>query len=329
MDLTLDGKRAAVLPSAGRNARVATLAVPAGAHTLGVALIRRRDIEGVDDLFAVHAESSGIASFTVNGPLQRERHRRHAEPAADLQLLPRPSPAEETACAAEILEGLATRAYRRPVAADDAALATLTRLLCRGPCRELVRRRYPARLGALARRSGVHLSHRGRAGRVAGWDRLPRQRRRSRVALVVFPLEQHPRRRAARRGCRRRVAPARRARARGRAHARRPEGRCARHELRGAVAAATHGRHRVAGDQGVRRQSAPGAAQGNRAVVLERAARGSQRRRPARRRLHLRRRAARTALRLAEHPRQPLPSRRVAAVVAAPRLCSVTGAFSP
>src|SRR5690606_26056442 len=33
--------------------------------------------------------------------------------------------AEEAACAAEILKGLATRAYRRPMAADDAALATL------------------------------------------------------------------------------------------------------------------------------------------------------------------------------------------------------------
>ena len=30
-----------------------------------------------------------------------------------------------------------------------------------------------------------------------------------------------------------------------------------------------------------------------------------------------------------ERPRQPLPSRRAAAVVAAPRLCSVRGAYSP
>jgi hypothetical protein len=122
VDLTVDGKRAALLPSAGRNARVATLAVSAGAHTLGVALIRRRDIEGVEDLFAVHAESSGIASFTVNGPL-------NATGAGDTPSRRRIfscSPAGsggETACATEILKGLATRAYRRPVAADDVALA--------------------------------------------------------------------------------------------------------------------------------------------------------------------------------------------------------------
>ena len=125
VELTLDGERAALLPSTGpRNARVATLAVTAGAHTLGVALIRRHDTEGVNDLFAVHAESSGIASFTVNGPL-------HATGTGDTPSRRRifscfpTGPAEETACAAEILKGLATHAYRRPVAADDTALATL------------------------------------------------------------------------------------------------------------------------------------------------------------------------------------------------------------
>src|SRR5689334_19990855 len=124
VDLALDGKRVALLPSKGRNARVANLAVAAGAHTLGVALIRRHDSEGVDDLFAVHAESSGIASFTVNGPL-------HATSTGDTPSRRRifscspAGPAEETQCAAEILEGLATHAYRRPVAADDPALATL------------------------------------------------------------------------------------------------------------------------------------------------------------------------------------------------------------
>ena len=86
--------------------------------------MRRHDTEGVDDLFAVHAESTGIASFTVNGPLQptgtgdtpsRRRIFSCTPASAD----------EEAACAAEILEGIATRAYRRPVAAEDPALATL------------------------------------------------------------------------------------------------------------------------------------------------------------------------------------------------------------
>ena len=265
VELTLDGQRAALLPSAGRNARVATLAVPAGAHTLGVALIRRHDIEGVDDLFAVHAESSGIASFTVNGPLRASGIGDTPSRRRIFSCYP-DGPAEETACAAEILGGLATRAYRRPVAADDAALATLTRFLCRGPCGELVRRRYSARFGALARRSGVYLSHRGRAGRAAGWDRLPRRATSiSRRACRFSSGAASPTKRCSPRlppgSCT--SPPCSSARS---AHARRPEVRCARHELRGAVAAATHGRHRVAGDQGVRRQSAPGAAQGNGAL---------------------------------------------------------------
>jgi hypothetical protein len=131
VDLALDGKRVALLPSKGRNARVATLAVTAGAHTLGVALIRRHDTEGVDDLFAVHAESSGIASFTLNGPL-------HATGTGDTPSRRRifscfpAGPAEETPCATEILEGLATHAYRRPIAADDPALATLLNFYAAG-----------------------------------------------------------------------------------------------------------------------------------------------------------------------------------------------------
>ena len=100
------------------------------------------------------------------------------------------------------------------------------------------------------------------------------------------------------------------ARARGPAHARGPEGRRARRELRGAVARFAPARHREPDEQRVRRQLAAGLPQGNRAVVRERAARGSQRRGPADGRLHVRRRAPRTALRHTEHPRQPFSPHR-------------------
>jgi hypothetical protein len=123
--ITVDGERAAVLPNKGpRSPRIVTLPIAAGARTIGVALIRRHDTEGVDDLFAVHQESSGVASFTVNGPL-------HASGSGDTPSRRRifsctpDGPAAETSCATEILARLATRAYRRPVAAGDDALATL------------------------------------------------------------------------------------------------------------------------------------------------------------------------------------------------------------
>jgi hypothetical protein len=153
VDVSIDGTRVALLPTAGRAPRVATLAVPAGAHTLGVALVQRHDTQGVEDLFAVHAESSSIASFTINGPLQPSgagdtpSRRRIFSCSPD-------SPAEEAPCAAEILSKLATRAYRRPIEADDPAVTTLLDFYQAGR----------ARAGALARRSGVHLPHRVRAG---------------------------------------------------------------------------------------------------------------------------------------------------------------------
>ena len=132
VEITIDGRRAALLPSTGpRNARVATLPIQAGPHTIGVALIRRLDIEGVDDLFAVHQESSGIASFAVNGPVNASGIGDTPSRQRIFSCYPE-IPAEEPACAAEILARLATRAYRRPIAADDAALATLTEFYAAG-----------------------------------------------------------------------------------------------------------------------------------------------------------------------------------------------------
>ncbi len=125
VEITIDGRRVALLPPTGpRSPRVATLPVRAGPRTIGVALIRRLDVEGVDDLFAVHQQASGIASFTVNGPLNAAGV--GDTPSRQQIFTCYPAGAsEETACATEILQRLATRAYRRPIANDDPALATL------------------------------------------------------------------------------------------------------------------------------------------------------------------------------------------------------------
>jgi hypothetical protein len=132
VQITIDGQRAAVLPSTGpRNARVATVAVAAGPRTLGVALIRRHDTEGVDDLFAVHQESPGIPSFTVNGPVGATGPGETPSRQRIFSCLPS-TPAEEPACAARILEDLATRAYRRPVAVGDPSHATLLEFYAAG-----------------------------------------------------------------------------------------------------------------------------------------------------------------------------------------------------
>ena len=123
--------------------------VPAGAHTLGVALIRRHDIEGVDDLFAVHAESSGIASFTVTAHCTRPAPATRQAGGGSLAVS-RPAPPRKRRARRRSSRGL----RRTPI--GDRSPPTIragdvARFLCRRPCRRLIRRRYPARLGALAR----------------------------------------------------------------------------------------------------------------------------------------------------------------------------------
>jgi hypothetical protein len=137
VEITVNGERAAVL---GRGPRSATLTIPAGPQTLGVAIVRKRDAQGVDDLFAVHAPTPGIASVSIAGPLSAS--------GVPLRGLPRglgdtPSrrrifvctpnnESEEGACATDIVRRLAERAYRRPMAADDPALATLLEFYAAG-----------------------------------------------------------------------------------------------------------------------------------------------------------------------------------------------------
>src|SRR6188474_2156176 len=53
VEITVNGARAATLGRAGP--RAAVLRIPAGPQALGVAIVRKRDAQGVDDLFAVHA----------------------------------------------------------------------------------------------------------------------------------------------------------------------------------------------------------------------------------------------------------------------------------
>ena len=102
------------------------------------------------------------------------------------------------------------------------------------------------------------------------------------------------------------------AEAAGAAHARRPEGRGARRQLRGPVAVPAQPEEpaaELARVPRLRRQPAAGVPARDRAVLREHHARGPQRPRPDDGRLHVPQRAAREALRRAEHLRQPLPPR--------------------
>jgi hypothetical protein len=122
VEITLDGARLLLLD---RDApRVNRVRVPAGAHALGVAVVRRADAHGVDDLFSEWAIASGIQNLTVVGPSNPTGP--GDTPSRRKIFTCRPtSPAAETACARQILAKLTTRAYRRPVATSDPAIDLL------------------------------------------------------------------------------------------------------------------------------------------------------------------------------------------------------------
>jgi mono/diheme cytochrome c family protein len=122
VEITLNGERVRVL---GRDARgPVRFKIPAGPQTIGVAIVRRANARGVDDLFSELASAAGVTSLGINGPLNptgpgdtpSRRRIFTCHPA---------TAAQEVPCARTILSKLATRALRRPVGQNDAAVDTL------------------------------------------------------------------------------------------------------------------------------------------------------------------------------------------------------------
>ena len=237
--------------------------------------------------------------------VRRDGARAHGEPRAHLRVparsrtQPTATPEAES-CAKTILASLARRAYRRPVA--DADVAPLRRFLSRRARRaRQLRRRHPGRAESLAREPRVPVP-RGSA--------IRRTRRRARCTASATS--------SSRRGCRSsygaaspttsccappsaaRLRKPARARAASAAHDRRPARRCVRRQLRRPVAVPAQPRSRDPGAEHLselRRYAARRPAARDGAVLRERAARGPQRARAAGRRLHVRQRARRAALR--------------------------------
>ncbi len=131
VEITIDGARLLVIgrdtPRGGNRVRV-----PAGAHAVGVSVIRQANARGVDDLFSEWGISSGIGTLTIVGPSNPtgpgdtpSRRRificRPAAPAAGQS----GGSKDETACARRTLAALATRAWRRPIAERDPSIDVL------------------------------------------------------------------------------------------------------------------------------------------------------------------------------------------------------------
>ena len=121
VEITLDGERLRVL---GRDAREVRIKVPAGPHSVGVAVMRKANARGVDDLFEEYAMSVGVSSVSITGPFAPTGP--GDTPSRRRIFVCRPSStADELPCARRILASLATRAFRRPVRETDAAIDTL------------------------------------------------------------------------------------------------------------------------------------------------------------------------------------------------------------
>jgi hypothetical protein len=130
-ELTIDGVRVQVVGRTPPRGGI-RLKVPAGPHTVGVAVIRKSNARGVDDLFAELAGSAGVNSLGINGPLNPTGP--GDTPSRRRIFICRPpesgrgSPdisASEVGCARRILASLSTRAMRRPVSEKDPSIDML------------------------------------------------------------------------------------------------------------------------------------------------------------------------------------------------------------
>jgi hypothetical protein len=126
IEITVNGERIKLLKASG--AMDVKLPMKAGPQLIGVALVDKKS-RGVDDLWQVLPNSSGVQSLAINGPLNPSGP--GDTPSRRRVFVCQPAAAsEETACAKKILSTLATRAYRRP--ATDADLELLLGFYQRG-----------------------------------------------------------------------------------------------------------------------------------------------------------------------------------------------------
>jgi mono/diheme cytochrome c family protein len=141
VEVTLNGERVRVLDRSARGPL--RLKIPAGPQTIGVAVIRKSNARGVDDLFSEHAAAAGVTNLVINGPLNptgpgntpsrrkvfvcrpQDEASASGKAAAGSRRSSPELDASEGGCARTILARLATRALRRPVAEPDATITTL------------------------------------------------------------------------------------------------------------------------------------------------------------------------------------------------------------
>ena len=254
-----------------------------------------------------------LRSVEIVGPYNPAGAGRVAQPAAHLRRARRDDASEEPGCARTILSTLARRAYRRPVA------ATPTSSRCWRSTRRAARRGRASTPASSWRSSGCwsvpsSCSASSAIRRSAAPDtRVPHQRSGARLAALVLPVEQHPRRRAARPGG---AGPAEAIRPCSSAQVTRmladPRAEALVENFAGQwlyLRNLPSGRCRSRRSSPTSTTACAGVPARDRAVLRQHRPRGPRRARPADRQLHVPQRAARAALRHPERQGQPLPAR--------------------
>jgi hypothetical protein len=113
LEITLDGARI----NPGKSATDFHLKVPAGPHTIGVALPQDNPA-GVDDVYGTYADNAGVTNIAITGPTNPTGP--GDTPSRRKIFVCHPGPGDdETVCAKRILTSLAAKAFRREVRDSD------------------------------------------------------------------------------------------------------------------------------------------------------------------------------------------------------------------
>jgi hypothetical protein len=122
IEISVNGERVYL---ANRNSpRDIRLKMKAGPQSIGIAVIKKRNSRGVDDLYDVLALSLGISNVSITGPFNPTGPGDTASRRRIFVCRPK-NASEELPCAKQILKTIARRAFRQPVSDADVAMETL------------------------------------------------------------------------------------------------------------------------------------------------------------------------------------------------------------
>jgi hypothetical protein len=122
IEISVNGERVYL---AGRNSpRDIRLAMKAGPQSIGIAILKKRNVRGVDDLYDVFSASLGISNVSITGPFNASGPGDTVSRRRIFVCRPT-SASDESPCAKRILRTLARRAFRQPVSDSDVSMETL------------------------------------------------------------------------------------------------------------------------------------------------------------------------------------------------------------